>query len=163
MNNDETQLVELLNKLEPGFLPYEVFMAIARLVALPIIEIIPLMRGDDGSLNVLLLERHKDKDLWAGMVHTPGTVIRAGDSEETAFERITNDELNGTRVSQPVFVENIIHKSKRGYEVARVFYVEILDEPKIGKLYNVNDLPENIIPEQKKFIALAVKKLQEKS
>lgn len=163
MNNDKVQLVELLDKLEPGFLPYEVFMAIARLVALPIIEVIPLKGNDDGSVSVLLLERRRDKDLWAGMVHTPGTVIRAGDSEETAFERITNDELNGTKVSKPVFVENVIHKSKRGNEVARIYYVEILEEPRKGKLYDVNDLPDNLILEQKKFIELAVKKFQAKN
>lgn len=158
MMNDNKKIVELLDKLEPGFLPYEVFIAIARLMALPIIEIIPLTKTDVGEVQVLLLERHRDKDLWAGMVHTPGTVIRAGDSEETAFERILRDELNGTKTNKPVFVDNVIHKSKRGSEVARIFYVDVIGEPKTGKFYDVKELPDNLIPEQRKFIEMAAEK-----
>lgn len=158
--DEEQQLITLLRKLEPGYLPYEIFLQFARLVALPIIEFVPLRISKNGDAEVLLLERKKQNDLWAGQLHTPGTVIRATDSEgelDLAFNRILDDELKGTVTSPPHYVSNVLHKSRRGTEQSQIFWVEVLDEPKTGKFYSAEKLPEKLITEQKEFIRLAVK------
>lgn len=156
------EAAELLSKLEPGFLPYPVFEQVARLVALPILEFIPLRRSD-GSTEVLLLERPVDDPLWPGALHTPGTVIRAtdlhtGERENwLAFERILRDELKGTAVGRPNYVGSILHQSKRGVEQAQLYWVEVTGEPKVGTFFPADRLPERLIASQQKFIAEAVR------
>ena len=46
---DQQKLVELLRHLEPGFLPFDIFVEIARLAALSIIEFVPLRKKPDGE------------------------------------------------------------------------------------------------------------------
>lgn len=157
--DEEKQLVELLSKLEPGFLPYGIFVQIARLVVMPIIEFVPL-RLNKGSVEVLLLHRGKDDPIWPDEWHTPGTVIRATDNQADiykAFERIIKDELRGTQVSNGHFVGTILHPSKRGVEHAQIFWVEVLGEPAVGEFYPADNLPVSLIESQRKFIGQAVK------
>jgi hypothetical protein len=163
MSDEEIkQAAELLAKFEPGFLPYPVFEQIARLVALPIVEFIPL-RHNDGETEVLLIERPADDQFWPGMLHTPGTVIRATDHSEgkqenwPAFSRILEDELKGTTVSPPHYVGSIFHRSKRGVEQAQLYWVEVLDEPRVGKFYPIEDLPKELMESQRSFIREAAK------
>jgi hypothetical protein len=157
------QTADLLSKLEPGFLPYPVFEQVARLVALPIIEVIPLRKSPDGQAEVLLIERPDDDPLFAGALHTPGTVIRATDVHKPgmhnwpAFERVIQEELKGTEVSPPQYVGSMFHASKRGAEQAQLYWVEVKSEPKVGRFYDVNNLPSELIESQRDFITLAVK------
>lgn len=155
----QRQLVELLKKLEPGFLPYDIFVQIARLVVMPIIEFVPLRMTESG-VEVLLLHRDKDDPIWPNALHTPGTVIRATDNQADiykAFERIIKDELQGTKVTDGHFVGTVFHSSKRGMEHAQVFWVEVIDDPAVGVFYPADNLPETLIDSQRKFIAQAVK------
>lgn len=154
---DEKRLVELLAKLEPGFLPYGIFVQIARLVVLSIIEFVPL-RLNNSKVEVLLLERSMEDPIWPGQLHTPGTVIRPTDTEGKiylAFERILKDELQGTSVSEPHYVGSSLHKSKRGMEQAQIFWVEVLETPKVGKFYEVDALPPEFMESQSKFVRQA--------
>jgi len=159
LTDEETKaLVALLKKLEPGFLPFEIFLQVARLVVLPIIEFVPL-RMYEGRVEVLLLER----DVWPFGLHTPGTVIRPTDSTENnyqAFHRILHDELQDTEVSDPHYVGSALHASPRGGEQAQVFWIEVVGEPKAGTFYEADKLPDNLIQSQKNFIELAVKDFQ---
>ena len=160
MTKEETnKLVELLKQIEPGFLNFDVFVQIARLVVLSIIEFVPLrIKGD--KIEVLLLSRGGDDPIWPNELHVPGTVIRPTDNENKiymAFDRIINDELGGTKMSEPYFVGSILHKSKRGSEHAQVYWVEVLEKPKVGKFYPVDELPDNLIESQTKFIKQASK------
>ncbi|HTE57607.1 MAG TPA: hypothetical protein VK694_02600 [Verrucomicrobiae bacterium] len=151
---DKQTLVELLQKLHPGFLPFEVFIEVARLVVLPIIEFVPL-RTSEGRVEVLLLER----DVWPFGLHTPGTVIRATDSTKRnyqAFDRIM-EELGGTEVALPHYVGSNLHSSQRGVEQAQIFWVEVLGKPKAGHFYPADNLPDNLMQSQENFIELAVK------
>ena len=157
------QLVELLKELEAGFLPYEVFVQIARLVVLSIIEFVPLRLNEDGGIEVLLLSRGKDDPIWPNELHVPGTVIRPTDTEGSiyqAFDRILKDELKGTKVSDPHYVGSNLHKSKRGLEQAQVYWVEVLGEPREGKFYPVADLPEDLMKSQRNFIKQAAKSFE---
>jgi hypothetical protein len=156
---EEQKLAQLLAELEPGFLPYEIFKQVARLVVLPIIEFVPV-RQKDGQVEVLLLNRSKFDDIWPGELHTPGTVIRPTDSTGEiykAFDRILNDELAGTKVSSPHYVGSILHSSKRGMEQAQVYWVEVLEEPKVGQFYQISNLPKNTMQSQTAFINQAAK------
>lgn len=156
---DQGKLVTLLKQLEPGFLPYPIFEQIARLTTLSIIEFVPLRKSSDGSVEVLLLERGKDDPIWPGMVHTPGTVIRPGDTDSNkfkAFERITVDELLNTQLSDPIMVGTMLHQSRRGWEFAQIYWVEVIGEPEIGTLFPADDLPENLVESQHGFIKQAV-------
>jgi hypothetical protein len=156
------QVAGLLGKLETGFLPYLIFEQVARLVALPILEFIPLRRAE-GETEVLLLKRPAEDPLWPGALHTPGTVIRAtdlhtGEQENwSAFERILHDELKGTALGKPQYVGSMLHKSKRGVEQAQLYWVEVIGEPQVGTFFPVRRLPERLIDSQYKFIAEAVR------
>lgn len=156
------QTAELLKKLRPGFLPYPIFEQVARLVALPILEFIPL-RKHKGETEVLLLQRPADDPYWPNAWHTPGTVIRATDLHTgerdnwQAFERIHKDELQGTGVGPPHYVGSILHQSKRGVEQAQLYWVEVAGEPKTGQFYPVSSLPAELIDSQTAFITEAVR------
>jgi hypothetical protein len=164
MNGDDIeQTAELLKRFEPGFLPYPVFEQIARIVALPIVEFVPLKMTDDGKVLVLLTDPY-DTQLFAGELHTPGTVIRATDMVHEAgkrwapFERILHDELSDTLIGPPCYAGSVSHVSKRGAEQAQVYWVEVLGEPHAGRLYPTDPLPANCMQSQIGFINLAVEK-----
>jgi hypothetical protein len=162
MSDDEIyQLTELLKKLEPGFQPYPVFEQIARIITLPVYELVPLRESKDGELEILLLNRGPDDPYWPNMLHTPGTVMRASDVQgggenQTSHQRIVNDELQGTQLGSSHFVCNVLHESKRGTEQAQVFWAEVIGEPKVGNFYPVSDLPEILIDSQKHFIQAVI-------
>ncbi len=140
-------------------MPFDIFLQIARIAALPIIEFVPL-RMTDKSAEVLLLERSADDRLWPSALHVPGTVVRATDNAgnfDSAFNRIIDDELHGLKVTTPTFVKNILNKSLRGVEVSQIFWVEVLEEPKLGEFYPIDSLPDSLMPSQKVFIELATK------
>lgn len=155
---EEKTLIELLRKLQPGFYPLEIFLQLARLVVLPIVEFVPLRLRDDGKVEVLLLTRESDDAIWPNQLHTPGTVIRPTDIDSQMylpFKRIVEDELNGTEISSPHYVGNLFNKSKRGVEQAQIYWVEATAEPKTGQFYPVDELPPNLVDSQPKFIEQA--------
>ncbi len=153
-----------LSKLQPGFLPLPIFLEVARLVTLPIVEIVPL-RISGGKLQVLLIARDKDDPYYPDALHTPGTVIRATDEDgsyASAFTRILSDELGGVEIAgEPRYVESILHTEKRGQSSAVVFYVEVIGEPQEGTFYDVAQLPETIVDSQIDFIQAAAQKFSE--
>jgi hypothetical protein len=158
-DTDIQQLTALLRKLEPGFLPFDIFIEIARLTVLPIIEFVPL-RMQDGEVEVLLLPRSNDDKFWPGQLHTPGTVIRATDTDEgthMAFDRIIKDELKDTELGAPYYVGSSLNKSKRGMEQLQIFWVEVKGESQTGAFYKASELPELLMESQRGFIEQAVK------
>ena len=164
VNKEIKQVAILLSRLQPGFLPYPIFEQIARIVALPIIEFIPLRFNPDRQVEVLLLRRSDEDPLFAGLMHTPGTVVRADDETKgemhahTAFERLLNDELGGVSVSAPEYVGSIFHSSIRGVEQAQLFWVEVLEQdPAIGEFWPVDSLPSSLIDSQRDFIIRSAK------
>lgn len=161
--NEIKIVTEILKKLEPGLLPFPIFLEIARLYVSCIVEVVPLY-DNNGKIQVLLQEREMSDPVWGGKLHTPGTVLRANDkaeSFESAFDRILNKELQGVSVvGQPVFVETIFHQVLRGRELALIFYVELEsnDVSHLGKLYDVKKIPKEIVDTQIAFINDAVNK-----
>lgn len=158
-SEDLAKAVDVLSRLQPGKIPLDIFIQIARLTVLPIVEVVPVRMGADGKPQVLLTERDASDPIWGGMLHTPGTVLRPSDAEEGnagAFGRILKDELDGVEVGEPVLVESIFHKVKRGVEQAQVYYVEVYGEPTNGQFYGADSLPMNVVDTQFDFIRNAV-------
>ncbi len=161
------QTAELLARIPAGFLPFPIFRQIARLAVFSIVEVVPLRIRDD-QVEVLLLERGEEKqdwpELWPGILHTPGTVIRPTDelgSYKEAFRRILHDELHSVELAgEPEYVYNLLHHNKRGTESAQVFIAEVVGEPKVGAFYPADRLPNNIMLSQLDFIPRAVEEFK---
>lgn len=161
LSEEEIQKVaETLKKLDPGFLPFDIFQEVARLTPTPIMEIVPLRRSE-GRTEVLLLRREQDDPVWPNALHTPGTAVRATDTEEVALDRILVDELESTASTQPRFVDNVMHHSGRGMEAAQVYYVETQDVPEGGAFYDVNNLPPELVQTQLDFIPQAIQQYEQ--
>lgn len=152
-DKDITKTAALLKQLQPGFLPYEIFVQMARLSVLSIIELVPLCYKD-GKVMVLLLKRPENDLIWPGKLHSPGTVVRPTDHSLTgeAFKRLVKEELNGTKLSKPQYVESLFRDTVRGKENVQVFQAKILSEPRAGSLFDLDDLPENFLDSQLDFI-----------
>ncbi len=152
-------VVDALSKLEPGVLPFEIFHAVTRLVATPIVEVVPLRRNERNEPEILLLRRDADDPVWPNQLHTPGTVVRGSDKEgcfKDALGRISK-ELGGATLSHPVFIENILHHSSRGMEASQIYWAEIRNsEPHEGDFYDANNLPDELVQAQLDFISSAV-------
>lgn len=152
------ELTALLKKLQPGVLPFSVFHEVARLVATPIVEIVPL-RIKDEKAEILLVPREDDDPVWPGQLHVPGTVVRSTDtpgSFDDAFNRIFGGEIAPVKMRMSQFVLNILHPSGRGMEASQVHWAQVEGEPGWGSFYDVDNLPENIITSQLDFIPDAV-------
>ena len=60
---------------------------------------VPLRLNISGNIEVLLTKREASDPVWGGMLHTPGTVMRASDQKpnnEDALSRIIDGELSDT-------------------------------------------------------------------
>mgnify|MGYP003595614565 CR=1 FL=1 len=156
-DNEKQLLVALLQRLPEGFVPYEIFEQFARILALPIVEVVPV-RSVNNSVQVLLLSRGPDDPIWPNQLHTPGTVVRATDERQPAaiHSRITQEELAGTQLGELHLASNILHRSKRGVEQAQIYWAEVTGEPKAGEFFDAKDLPQGLMDSQREFIARAV-------
>ena len=145
-------VVKLLSKLSPGFLQFDLFLQVARLVTLPIFELVALRQNGDYT-EVLLLNRQDSDPIWPGLLHITGTVIRATDKSMTdCFDRIKSQELSNLKVTDPVFVKSSLHQTKRGSEFAQIYWSEVLEESSVGKFYPIDHLPQNIVEGQATII-----------
>lgn len=157
-NNEVVRVAEFLKSLKPGNLPLPIFIEVARLTVTPIVEIVPL-RKVSGIIEVLLIRREENDPVWPGLLHTPGTVIRASDIENDfgdSFKRILEGELHNTSTGKPKFVKNLLHKVKRGMESSQIYWVEVLGPPLVGQFYPVDSLPIEMVDTQKELIDIAV-------
>jgi len=144
-----------LKKLPQGYIPEPIFNEVARIAALTAIEFVPLRKNND-SVEVLLFRRASDDPFWPNMLHTPGTILRAGDiSFEDAYSRLFNDELH----SQPLpvkFFGNEVILNNRGRTIIFKHFVDVTDVSTSGEFYNTQYLPDDLLPEHKEMINEAV-------
>ncbi len=154
------QAAEVLRRLPKGFLPLEIFHAIAEKVTTPTMEVAPLRVNEAGEVEVLLTKRPDDDPHWPGGWHIPGTVIRATDDEgslQSGFERVLQKELHG---SIPVVDDLQLVSMKfwdvtRGRELDMVHYFETnaTDEDVAeGQFFTVDHLPEMTLDHHKIMI-----------
>jgi hypothetical protein len=151
------ELVSYLKRLDQGFYPEQIFQEFCRLTANPIIETVPYRIDDQGLIEIFLVERTASDPVWPNQLHVPGTVVRSSDQNfEAAFERIFQNELKGAAHDQPLKIQDIIHNSGRGNEVAQIFALKLLGDPDFGSFYPADKLPENIVQSQMNFLPSAV-------
>lgn len=160
-----TTAIELLGRLQPGFLPGEIFHAIARLTVLTALEMVPFRLDEMGRTQVLLIRRSLQDKFWPNMLHVPGTIIRAtdeGENFEGAIERLLKEEMGDPPVVRGPIVFGVgLHPSVRGVETLIMSWVQLQDSPK-GEFYLVDDLPTELIEEQIPLIHQAMGNFREK-
>lgn len=128
---EDRQLASLLSKWKGGKISTPVFTELARIIPQPIVEVV-LFRESDGVLETLLIPRPKDDIVWPGMVHTPGTALRASDwgwadknPLQGAFERIGHGELHNEFEDSPIFAGRLYRDGDRGPEVVEIYIAEL--------------------------------------
>jgi len=155
------QVVDVINRLEKGFLPFELFIALASKITMPTMELLPIRRAENGDVEVLLTQRPADDPYWPNEWHIPGTVIRASDNEGTNFssgvERVLQNELHGTikMIGKPRSAGMKFWDVARGRELDQMFYFETnaKDADVVeGKFFPANNLPETTMSHHKIMI-----------
>jgi len=150
-------IAEKLKKLEPGFLPLELFSQFNRLKVTITIEVVPLCLDSNGEVNVVLFNRGPDDLWWPNDYHTPGTCLIDGDIPKEdqwglptrAFERLKETELKDMElVGTPKFVNNLSHQTNRGPESVHVYIQEVTYESAKQFLFPVSVLPKNMMNHQ---------------
>ncbi|NIZ61746.1 hypothetical protein DL239_12270 [Sedimentitalea sp. CY04] len=143
---DHSPLVDQLRQITPGFLPSDVFDAVARLVVTPTVVFIPLFQRENQT-RVVLTRREPDDIHYAGLLHPPGKIMLATDENlDTIFKRLIETELTDLKTySSPVFVAPFFEQILRGREISLVYYSEIADPGDVMASYDCWDLPADVI------------------
>lgn len=151
---DIDAIVEGLDKIDPGFLRFDLFLQMARLSTTACIEVVPIREAKNSDApEVLLLQRDLSGDPWEGEWHTPGTIIRPTDTPtqrsqyEKPFARLLGHggEIAGaTALSDPVEIGTDFRITRRGAELAVVHYVPVIGEAQVGKFISMNGFPDNV-------------------
>lgn len=155
---ETTQLVKLLKKVESGFLPQDVFIQIARLATLTTIELIAFWHKRS-VIKVFLSQRPIHDDFWPKMWHIPGSILRPTDKKmcyHDALQRIIIDELANTQfLIGPSHFRNDFRKEARGSIHALQHWGVLKEVPRTGRLFALDNLPKEIVPEHRRTILLA--------
>lgn len=150
----------LLAKLEPGYLPEKLFIEINRLHVASTVVVVPLKRAKNG-VEVLLIERGSDDPIWPNYWHLPGTMLRPSDKEgdySDAFRRIFEDELQNIKtIGEPEHVKTAFTETRRGREHTPVYWIEVIDQPKEGRFFPINNLPARKIEHETAYIQEAAR------
>lgn len=154
---ENAQLVKLLSKCKPGELSPEVFESIARVAVYSAVEFIPL-RYNKGKIQVLLFQRPADDITWPNMLHTPGTILRPTDiTFDSAFSRLYQEELIGLKTSEPLSIGYYLSINDRGRCLLLEYILDVKTKnPAVGEFYDIDNLPINLISDQKASIERAV-------
>lgn len=162
------QAANVISRLPKGYLPFDLFIAIAAKVTVPTMEVVPLRRNGD-KLEILLTQRPEDDPYWPSGWHMTGTVIRANDAEGTDFssgiQRVLRDELHGTvtPLGEIKFAGMKFWDVARGRELDRMFYFETDardEDVQGGKFFDVDNLPESTLEHHKVMIPEIVAKFR---
>ncbi len=162
--NDKLNISDQLAEFEPGKLPLDIFNQIARLNVVPVVEVVPFYRTEQGNIKIYLLQRDNDDNLWPGQYHIPGTIVSATDhagSFMDAINRIVNSRLSNYFPDNPQMVDVQLCKVVRGMEVAIIFMTELRISPDPKSLFDLNNLPKNMINGHEGFIKTAKQKISQ--
>jgi hypothetical protein len=139
---------------ETGRLPRELFYAASLVVPRLTVEL-AILSFD--KKQVLLTDREDDDPHFTGMSHLPGVMMvpadvtqgRYNDAVDNAAVRAI-DELEGTHIDSlfrltPKWVNPVPREGPRGVEVPIIYGAILFDEePAVGKMFDIDDLPESI-------------------
>ncbi|HSX01410.1 MAG TPA: hypothetical protein VLF67_04160 [Candidatus Saccharimonas sp.] len=150
---------DVLGRLEPGYLPRPVFDAIVRLIVVSVVELVPV-RTVRGRTEVLLTQREPDDPIWPSMWHNPGSVIRPTDVRPEyadTLARLLDEELGGTATSGELAMVGPLHfATTRGWGNAVIYWTVVTGEPKAGRFFDAQQLPERFVESQRLVVEGAV-------
>jgi hypothetical protein len=156
-NEEVEQAAALLARLEPGFLPFPIFLQMCRLNTMSTVELVVLRQREDGAVETWLRRRDAEDVLWPGSWCNPGCIIRPTDSLEDALQRLSEEDLDGAPfAAPPTFVTYLLNPAnKRGQTSIALYWTELVAEPAAGEFFDVAQLPKDLIPSQRQLILLA--------
>ena len=152
------EVAEKLNQLDPGFLPIDIFWAIARLVTTPTANFTGFRRHNN-KLQVLFVRRDKDDKYLPNAWHVPGSVMMSTDKEhgfDSTYSRVISSEMEDkfTILSGPMYVYFNFWDTPRGRELTfeNIIHIEPKSDNYPGEFFDVDNLPEDTIELQKQSI-----------
>ena len=153
---DNKTLIESLGKLQPGNIPLDIFNAIAKLMVMPVVEIVI----KNNRNQIFLLQRPSDDKFWPNQYHVPGKIITPNDKNIEIADIVKNVFIKlGFSENQitPIFVASKLCIVERGAEIALIYKIEVTDEnvPN-GLFYDSDNLPADMITGHHDFIKLAL-------
>lgn len=137
-------VLRVLQSIDPSG-PYspEFYGAIARLVPSVAIEAV-VLRERDGRIEVFLTRRSPQDVAYSGMLHSPGSILRAGEKPVDVMHRIGEQDYH-VSVSDFVYVDEDFYQEKRGWFDSRIYLVKLKDEPVGGEWVSVDALPCDVV------------------
>lgn len=142
IKSEEKELIRLLGKVKlPA--PYPVFIALCKSVPVVAVDI-ALMKNK----NQLLLT-YRDDEFYKGW-HVPGSILLYGEDPITAFYRAAKKELGlaPKDLLKIKFQTYISYADVRESGIVLLFTATSRAEPKDGKYFNLNNLPEDFLKVQ---------------
>lgn len=141
-------------------LPEPIFDGVLAVIPGTSMEVVPIYKDDKGELHVFLTKRSENDRFWPGEYHCPGSMVLNSDvvlgGTDHVWKRLKAKEFERQDLGSPVFASPALLETKRGQEVALIYYVDIPEDLKNGRYFLVNNLPENLIDHHKLIIGTAV-------
>lgn len=153
---EAARIIEETFDPETGKHPIEIFHAICRTTVRPVVELVIFSPNKD---KILLTERAKDDPFFSSMWHLPGVIVVTSDVQGRYPDAYDNaalraiEELEGTRITSlqplsPKWMYQEAKISRRGGGASKFYGGLLIDEePAIGKMFDINDLPEPLVEE----------------
>lgn len=151
--NQVSACAKLLEQLDPGMLPLAIFSQVARLVRLPIVNVIPVRR-EASQDEIGLIRRGDDDPWWPGQWHLPGTIIRSTDTLVSAIQRLLHEEIIASSYDEPIYQTFVFQRSKRGSSIVLVYSVDhcVVPATSLMRWHPIDVLPAEIIDSEREII-----------
>lgn len=131
------------------------YEAIARHSVSVAIETVCLRTDQQGRVWVWLTRRKPD-EVYSGQWHSPGSIVRPGESPGHVFERIATNEL-GCPITRAVWIPTapMFYQEVRGWFHHHIFLVDLAGEPRGGTWWPAPELPDDLVAQHRAVIAQA--------
>jgi ADP-ribose pyrophosphatase YjhB (NUDIX family) len=138
------EVLKALRGIDPtkSFSP-ELFGELARLVPSVAVEAVAL-RERKGKVEVFLTRRSANDAAYPNMLHSPGSILRAGETYQDVMKRLVFREFK-VSISYFKLVDEIFYGEERGWFNSRIFLVELDGKPAHGQWTSVDELPSDVV------------------
>lgn len=130
----------------------QLFEEVTRLTVSTSIAAVALRTREDGKIEVFLTRRGPNEE-YAGLFHTPETIIRPGHDRTDAFRRLMHKEFR-VRISSWEFADDRFFQERRGWFHILLYLINLADDPPpgVGIWCPVNNLPEAIVDHHRDWV-----------